>query len=219
MNRIRVVVADDHILARKAIRTILCDDPAFEVVGEAASGPEAVEAVRRLAPDLVLMDIRMPGGGIQATRAIKAEFPQVKVVVITVSDDVQDLFEAIRSGAQGYLLKNLAPEEWTAYLRGVMDGETPVSRSLAARMLREMSVSVSANENHGSESHGSLTEREREVLTHVAHGLTNREVAQALHIAENTVKNHLKNILAKLQLENRTQLARFVLQRGLLPPE
>jgi len=127
---IRVLIADDHELARAAIRTILSRDPAFLVVGEAATAQEAVELVGSLRPDLVLMDMRMPGGGAWATRQIKAAFPQVRVVVVTVSEAAEDLFEAFRSGAQGYLIKDLETRLWPDYLRSVLDAEAPISRPL-----------------------------------------------------------------------------------------
>lgn len=217
MKHISVVIADDHLLARKGIKSILSADPAFEVVGEAADAFEAVASVAELKPDLVLMDLRMPGGGLPATRKIKRAHPDVKVVVVTVSDDAQDLFEAIRTGAQGYLLKNLAPQEWLGYLRSIMDDNAPISRSLASRILRKMRLQA-AEPGNGSDA-DLLTERELQVLRYVARGLTNKEVAQALHISENTVKNHLKRILGKLNLMNRTQLTQFAFKRGLLPTE
>lgn len=213
MTHVRVLVVDDHHLARRAVRAILAEDERFEIVGEATSAQTALDAANRLQPDLVLMDIRLPGNGLDATRRIKASHPQVKVVMITVSDDAQDLFEAIRNGAQGYLLKNLAPEEWTGYLRGIMDGDTPISRSLAARILRELSGGA---EPHTASLDKTLTEREMEVLQQVAQGCTNKEAAQALHISENTVKNHLKSILSKLRLKNRSQLTRFAVERGVI---
>jgi len=231
---IRVLIADDHQLARAAIRTILSRDPAFAVVGEAATAEAAVALTGALQPDLVLMDMRMPGGGPWATRQIKAAFPHVRVVVVTVSEAAEDLFEAIRAGAQGYLIKDLETGLWPDYLRSIMDAEAPISRPLARRILEEMaqpplpasSVSeplLGAPSGAHRDSVGSpapaepLTPREREVLEWVALGLTNREVARRLRISENTVKNHLKNLLAKLQAGNRTQLVRHAVVHGLVP--
>lgn len=212
VGRVRVVVVDDHALARAAVRTILADDPLFEVVAEAEDADGAFAAVQRHLPDLVLMDIRMPGGGLEATRRIKESFPDVRIVVMTVSDAARDLFEALRAGAQGYLLKNLETHEWTSYLRSVIDAETPISGSLAERIVHELSGPSLSDSDPGEP----LTAREQQVLRLVADGLTNRDIAQRLGISENTVKNHLKNILAKLHAENRTQLVRFALERGLL---
>ncbi len=209
---IRVLIADDHELARKGIRTILQRDPVFEVVGEAANAWEAVELARKLRPDLVLMDIRMPGNGLEATREIKAELPDVSIVVVTVSHDVHDFFEAVRRGAQGYLLKNLPADEWTQYLRSIVNSEVPLSRTVAERILREIQAAIPAA---GSVVQDVLTQREREILAEVARGATNREIAEKLNISKYTVKNHVKNILEKLNLDNRTQLARFAIENRL----
>lgn len=211
---ITVVIADDHRLARAAVRTILVSDPDsnFHIVGEATTADEAVAATRRLRPQLVLMDITMPGGGIEATRRIKSLFPTVHIVIITVADDAQTLFEALRAGAQGYLLKDLEPRQWTAYLRSIVDGETPLSPTFTRRIVREL-IRTGPRQPDPIEE---LTTREWEVLELVAQGLTNNEIATALSISKNTVKNHLKNILGKLQVDNRTQLVRFALERGLI---
>ena len=211
MKRIRVLIADDHELARAAIRTILARDPLFEVVAEADSAHAAVELVGRVRPDLVLMDMRMPGGGAWATRQIKSAFPAVRVVVVTVSEAAEDLFEALRAGAQGYLIKDLETQLWPEYLRSVVDAATPISQLLARRILQE--IAQAPDQRWPSEP---LTPREREVLEWVALGLTNREVAHRLRISENTVKNHLKSLLAKLQAENRTQLVRLAVAHGLV---
>lgn len=230
---ITVLIADDHALARDAVRTILAADRTFVVVGEATTAEEAFAAAKRLRPRLVLMDIRMPGDGIKATRRIKAVFPDIRVVMITVSDEAQHLFEALRAGAQGYLLKNLAPEQWTGYLRDVMDGDAPLSGTLARRILTEMtgggstaSAFVETRTWAVAQRSASapllvepLTPRETDVLQLVAQGLTNREIAERLTISENTVKNHLKNILGKVQVDNRTQLVRYALERGLIAPD
>ncbi len=206
-----MLVVDDHLLSRRGIVSILDEAEGFEVVAEAGDGEEALEMARRHRPDLVLMDVQMPRvNGIEATRRLKAELPSVRVVMLSVSDDVQDFFEAIKAGAQGYLLKNMQPETWVEYLTSVVRGETPVSRPLAARILREFAASAAAED---AEDLG-LTVREREVLELVAQGLSNREVAERLYLAEPTVKNHLSRIMEKLHLRNRTELAAFALRRG-----
>lgn len=214
MKRTRVLIVDDHALSRKGIAAILEPDPAFLVVGEAADGAEALAKVRELQPDLVLMDIRMPEmSGLEATKRIKAEHPHVIVVILSVSDDVRDFFEAIKLGAQGYLLKDLQPQEWLGYLRAVVSGETPVSSELAARLLEEFRRGDTARPVGGD-----ISERELEVLQKVAEGLSNREIGAALHIAESTVKNHLRNILEKLHLRNRAQLVAYAYEQGWLRP-
>ena len=201
MSTRRVLLADDSLLARKAIRTLLGRDPGFEVVGEAEDGHQALILARKLTPDLVLMDINMPRcDGLLATRLIKRELPGVMVVILTVSDDAGDLFEAIRSGAQGYLLKSLEPEDWLEYLRDLMQGAA-MPRSLAHRILAEF-TSPSAP----AEPELVLTEREHEVLQLVASAMTNKQVAAMLYISEQTVKNHIKSIMRKLHARNRVEL-------------
>lgn len=214
----RLLVVDDHLLSRKGIVSLLIGMEEVEVAGEAADGLEALEKARELMPDMILMDIRMPRlDGVEATRRIKEELPYVKVIILSVSDDPQDFFEAIKAGAQGYLHKNMEPETWIEFLRSVIRGEAPVSRPLAARILKEFMVEghLAAPEASGTQ----VTGREREVLELVARGLSNREIADRLAIAETTVKNHLRNILDKLHLRNRVQAAAYALQRGWVKPE
>lgn len=258
IDQVRVLIVDDHPLARLGIETILSEDPAFRVVGYAADGHEAVHKARELVPDVVLMDINLPGqDGLAATRQIKEEMPSVRVVIVTVSDDAQDLFDAIRSGAQGYLLKNLSPEEWTEYLHAVVQGEARISKKIAQRILREFRVEPDGSPGLGGGASGgatgqagaswggkapgmpqagahggrwsggkahagdgeipddTLSQREYEILRWVAKGASNKEIAQQLFISENTVKNHLKNILAKLHLRNRVQLATYAVKQGM----
>ncbi len=214
---LRVLLVDDHALFRAGIASLLASRPGVEVVGEAQDGAEALEAARRLNPDIVLMDVHMPRmGGLEATRAISAELPRVKVVMLTVSDQDADLFEAIKSGAHGYLLKNLEPEELFDYLTGISRGEAPISRTMAAKILNEFASQASRPKApEPAEAEEPLTPREREVLRLVAAGATNKEIASALTLTENTVKNHLRNILEKLHLENRTQAAAYALKKGL----
>src|SRR5690606_29950041 len=193
-------------------QSILAPEPRFLVVGEATDGAEALQKVRDLRPDLVLMDIRMPEvNGLEATRRIRAEFPQVVVVILSVSDDVGDFFEAIKSGAQGYLLKDMNPDHWLDYLRSVVEGDTPVSRELARQILEEL-----REPGGGAQTGSALSERELQVLRKVAEGLNNREIGEDLHIAESTVKNHLRNILEKLRLRNRAQLVAYAYEQGWL---
>ena len=212
----RVLLADDHALFRAGIASLITAW-GMDVVGQAGSGREAVALTRTLKPDLVLMDIGMPdGNGLEATCLIKAETPDVKIAIVTVSDDADDLFEAIKSGAEGYLLKDMSEEELERMLRGIESGEPPLSRGLAARILQEFArVSRHAS---SKERPDDLTARERDVLQLVAGGATNREIAAALFVSENTVNFHMKNILAKLHLKNRAHAAAYAVRRGLAEP-
>jgi len=216
MSTIRVLIADDHALFRKGVAGALAAEPGFEVLGEADDGREALALARELMPDVILMDISMPRvDGLEATRQIKAEIPYVRIVILTVSDEGRLLLEAVKSGAQGYLLKSIEPGALVAALRGVVRGEAPISRTMASRLLDEFARERRREATVRSPL-GELSAREREVLTLVAQGRSNKEVAAALAIAENTVKNHLKNILEKLHLENRVQAATLALRAGLL---
>jgi len=207
----RIMIVDDSEQARVAIRTILSGDPAFEVVAECSSGEEALALTEKWMPDLILMDIQMGGmGGLEATKLVKEKYPYVKVVMVTVSDDIAHLFDALRRGAQGYLLKNLQPDSWHQYLRAVAVDETPMTRELAFRILKEFSH----NEKAAALKPVPLTGREQEILGLVAKGLSNRDISVRLEISEHTVKNHLKNILHKLHMENRVQLARYAYEQG-----
>ncbi len=209
-----MLLCDDHALFRQGIKGVLDSQTDFQVVGEAEDGRQAVELARELMPDLILMDLNMPGlGGLEATRLIKREMPAIKVVILTVSDEEENLLEAIKSGAQGYLLKNLKLETFLDFLRGVFRGEAPISPLMAGKILGEFArLAAKPAEVTGGDE---LTDRETEVLSLVARGSTNREIATALFISENTVKKHLQNILEKLHLQNRVQAAAFALRQGL----
>jgi DNA-binding NarL/FixJ family response regulator len=194
---------------------LIDSQPDFEVVAEAEDGHQAVQYAKRFKPDLILMDVHMPGcDGHEATRLIQKDWPEAKIVMLTVSDDDQDLFTAIRSGALGYLVKKIEPEELFARLRGVSQGEAPLSRVMASRILQEFARV--GTEAPPPDSTRSLTPREREVLQLVTKGMTNKEIGAQLHIAENTVKNHLRNILEKLHLQNRAQAAAYAVREGLV---
>ena len=213
---LRILLVDDHILFREGLRALLLDHDNLEVIGEAGDGLEALEKARELMPDLILMDIAMPGvDGVEATRRIKAEMPHIKIVMLTVSDSDEDLFQAIKSGAQGYLLKNLEPDDLFEMLDGISRAEAPISGKMAARILEEFSLQAQQQRLAAITRNG-LTAREIEVLKMVAKGATNKEIASALFIAENTVRNHLKNILAKLHLKNRIQAAVYAARKGLI---
>ena len=211
----RVLLADDHALFRAGIRSLL-RAWGMDVVGQAADGIEAIELTRRLRPELVLMDVRMaPCNGLEATRVIKTELPDVKVIIVTVSEDDHDLFEAVKSGAEGYLLKGMSEEELSATLEKISAGEPALSPGLAARILDEFARMAREGTGKSSGPEGGLTDRERDVLRLVADGATNREIGSQLFISENTVSFHMKNILAKLHLKNRAQAAAFAIRAGL----
>lgn len=210
MSRYRVLVVDDHAHAREAMCEILSMDDSFEVIGVVESGAEAIAFTAQWMPDLILIDIQMPQmDGLETTRRIKQEYPYVKIVIVTVSDEISHLLEALKQGAQGYLLKNLAPSTWIQYLQAIVNEEAPLSRELAFQILKEFTVPSVTDEGE------SLTAREKEILSCVSSGSKNKEIALSLGISEHTVKNHLKNILQKLQLQNRTQLTRYALEQGL----
>lgn len=212
MKKYRVLIADDHPFARAAIRSLLEEDPIFELVGEAINGEEAFRRCGELSPDLVLMDINMPvWDGMEATRQIKQFYPQILIVILTVSDDVADLFTALQFGAQGYLLKNMEPEQWLSYLHSLILEDTGFSREMAGRLLKHFKSGKKVDDSKLK----SLTRRELEILVYVGQGFTNRQIAETLFIAENTVKNHIKNLLEKLLMNNRAQLAAYAVQHGI----
>ncbi len=210
----RVVLADDHALFREGLVSLLRARD-VEVVGEASDGAEAVELTRRLKPDAVLMDLGMPNmGGLEATRLIKAEMPEVKVVILTVSEADADLFEAIRSGAHGYLVKSTSSGEFFDLLETLDRGEAPLSRGLAAKIMRYL-----AQGGRATTAGAELTPREEEILRLVAEGKTNKDTAAALSISDATVKFHMTNILNKLHLENRAQVVAYAHRHGLAADE
>jgi DNA-binding NarL/FixJ family response regulator len=214
----RVLIADDHPLFRDGLRSLL-EARGIEVVGEARDGREAIEQIKRSRPDVVLMDLNMPQmGGLAATRAISAEGLDVKVVVLTASEDDADLFEAIKSGAQGYLFKNLDSDEFFRLLEGVARGEPALTPNLARKLLGEFARPPAPAAAAPDETH-SLTEREREVLNLLVQGVTsNRELAERLVVSENTVKYHLRNILDKLHVQNRAQVVAYAVRHGIVEP-
>lgn len=249
----RVLLVDDHALFRDGMSRLFSYEDDFEVVGEASSGEEALELARALIPDLVLMDIDMPGiGGLEAIRTLARELPIVTVVALTVHEDDETVFEAIKSGAQGYLVKSIRATEMLGLLRGLAHGEAPMTRGVATRILKEFARTTIAGPGAGPvnppsghftpaspaalrdlpnqipqagnldwnlrqtriasaiDALDALSSREEEVLELVAQRLTNKEIASKLVISEYTVKNHLRNILAKLHLSSRTQAARLL---------
>jgi DNA-binding NarL/FixJ family response regulator len=212
MQPFRILLVDDHSHAREAIREILEEYDDFLIIGEAKNGEEAIHLTEELMPDIILMDIQMPFmDGLEATKRIKLKFPYVKIVMITVSDDITDLFDALKKGAQGYLVKNLQSEAWAEHLRAFAIDEVPMSKEIAFQILKEFPQNKAK-----SKEKVPLSTREIEVLQLVAKGLSNREISEALFISEHTVKSHLKNILSKLHLDNRVQLTSYAFQQGLV---
>jgi len=212
----RVLLVDDHPLFRDGLKNLLTAR-GVQVVGTAQDGWEALEKARCLHPEVILMDIQMPGcDGLAATRLIQAEMPGIKIVMLTMSSDDEDLFEAIKSGARGYLLKTLDTEEFVARLMAVEQGEAPLSPGLAARILQHLGQTSAVRAPEGRSLREPLTGRELEVLTLVAQGLTYKEVGARLYLGERTVKYHMSEMIARLQLENRAQVLDYARRSGLV---
>ncbi|MFB5196754.1 response regulator [Neobacillus sp. KR4-4] len=209
MENYRILIADDHPHARLAITEMLEGDSLFSIVGQATNGKEAIELCEKLLPDILLLDINMPVlSGLEATKIIKERYPYIKVIILSVSDYIEDLFTAIQYGAQGYLLKNMDPDDWLQYLRSIIEGSNTTAKDFAGKLLYQFRERDLQN----TPSISSLTPREKEILLLVSKGLTNKQIAEQLFISENTVKNHMKNLLEKLNLENRVQLASYALK-------
>ena len=216
MMPITILLADDQLLFRKGLRSILDVQDGMQVVGEASNGLEALDHVRQMRPNVVLMDIHMPVcDGAQASRLIKHEFPETKVVALTVSDADDDLLDAIKGGADGYLLKDLLPDELVRHVRGVMNGDTPISPAAAVKLFDDSRRSQWRDLEYSRR----LSAREIEVLLVVAEGLTNAQIAERLTIVEGTVKNHIHNIHRKLRVKNRVQALTHAARSGQLDGE
>ncbi len=214
MSTLRLLLVDDHALFREGLAGLFAYQSGFEVVGEAEDSPSALQQARKLRPDLVLMDIDLPGeDGVAATRRIKAEMPEISVVMLTVHDDTDKLMEAVKAGAEGYLVKAIRSDELLEQLRGLARGEAAISRRMATRILEEF-----RREDPQPEPEAELSPRELEVLELVAARLSNKEIAAQLFLSEHTVKNHLKNILSKLHLRSRRQAAAYGVARGWVRP-
>jgi DNA-binding NarL/FixJ family response regulator len=210
-DRIRIVVADDHPMFRAGVVASLAAQPDIEVVGEGASAPEAVSLVAQHSPDVALLDIAMPGGGLSAARDISAASPATRVVMLTVSEDEDDLLAAMKAGASGYVLKGAAASELVNVLRTVNAGEVYVAPGLAWGLLREMSRPRSAPLDE-------LSAREHEVLELVAAGLSNQEIGDRLSLAEKTIKHYMTSILSKLRVRSRVEAALLAYREGMAPP-
>ena len=214
---IRVLIVDDHALFRRGLQMVLEQEPDIAVVGEGGDGAEAVSKAQELMPDVVLMDVRMPKrGGIDATKQIKELLPHVKILMLTISDEEADLYDAIKAGATGYLLKEVSIEEVGAAIRSVQAGQSLISPSMASKLLSEFATMVKRADEKQSAPQPRLTDREMEVLKLVAKGRNNRDIAKELFISENTVKNHIRNILEKLHLHSRMEAVVYAVREKLL---
>jgi two-component system NarL family response regulator len=214
---IRVLICDDHALFRRGLVMVLESEAGVEVVGEAEDGDEAIRRAEELAPDVVLMDVRMPRvTGIEATRAIAAVDPSAKILMLTVSDEEDDLYDAVKAGATGYLLKEISIEEVADAIRAVVSGQSLISPSMASKLLTEFTNLARKADEKQAVPTPRLTDRELEVLKLVAQGMSNREIAGELYISENTVKNHVRNILEKLHLHSRMEAVVYAVREKLL---
>jgi len=216
MNRIRVLLAEDHTIVRKGLRSLLDDETEIEVVGEAEDGQQAIELVQRVQPDVVLMDITMPVlNGPEATRQIKKLFPQVKVVVLTVHSTEEYIFQILRAGASGYVVKQAAVSELVQAIQTVHRGDSFLSPSISRQVVEEYGRRAEAIED----KYDRLTNREREVLQLIAEGRANREIAQLLHVTVKTVEAHRAHLMDKLGLRSTAELTRYALRKGMVSPE
>jgi two-component system NarL family response regulator len=214
---IRVLIVDDHALFRRGLVMVLEQEKDIDLVGEAGDGAEAVNIAQDTMPDVVLMDVRMPRrGGIEATSQIKALAPHIKILMLTISDEEADLYDAIKAGASGYLLKEISIEEVANAIRQVHAGQSMISPSMASKLLTEFATMVKKTDEKPAAAQPRLTEREMEVLRLVAKGRNNRDIAKELFISENTVKNHIRNILEKLHLHSRMQAVVYAVREKLL---
>jgi DNA-binding NarL/FixJ family response regulator len=214
---IRVLVVDDHALFRRGLEMVLAQESDIEVVGEAGDGAEAVEKAGDLLPDIVLLDIRMPRrSGIEACTSIKDVAPSAKIIMLTISDEEADLYDAIKAGASGYLLKEISIDEVATAIRAVAGGQSLISPSMASKLLTEFASMIKRSDERQQLPAPKLTDRELEVLKLVATGINNRDIAAKLYISENTVKNHVRNILEKLQLHSRMEAVVYAVRERLL---
>ena len=214
---IRVMICDDHALFRRGLVMVLEAEESIEVVGEAEDGEAAIRQAEDLAPDVVLMDVRMPRvNGIEATRAIVEARPSTRVLMLTVSDEEDDLYAAIKAGAAGYLLKEISIDEIAGAINAAVRGQSLISPSMASKLLHEFATMAKRADERPSVPTPRLTDRELEVLRLVAQGMSNREIAGALFISENTVKNHVRNILEKLHLHSRMEAVVYAVREKLL---
>ncbi len=216
---VRILVVDDHALYRRGLEMVLSSEDDLEIVGEASDGDDAIRKAAELQPDVVLLDVRMPRrSGIQACAEIKRVSPASRIVMLTTSDEQSDLFDAVRAGATGYLLKDVPGEEIADGLRAVMGGQSLISPSMAGALLTEFASLSRRAVERPAVTAPTLTPREVQVLRLVARGMHNKDIAKDLFISENTVKNHVRNILEKLQLHSRTEAVVYAVRERILDP-
>lgn len=209
---VRIAVIDDHTLFRRGLISLLAQEPGFAVVAEAADGFEGIKAAGATHPDVVLLDLNMPGiSGLEAISAIRREAPETQIVMLTVSEDAADLLEALRNGASGYLLKNIDSEFLVAAIRRAAEGDSVVSPEMTGKLVEQVRIGAKPAPDNV------LSAREREIVAHVARGLSNKEIARSLDVAESTVKIHVQHILRKLNLASRVQAALWAVEHGIAP--
>jgi len=214
---IRVLIADDHERFRRGLKMVLEAEDGIDVVAQAGTGAEAVERVEELAPDVVLMDVRMPvQNGIEATRTIREAFPSTRIIMLTVSDDEDDLFDAVKAGANGYLLKEVSIEEVADAVRAVVQGQSLITPSMAAKLIAEFGTLARRADEVETPANRSLSARELEVLKRVAKGMSNEDIAAELGMTPAAVRNHVANILVKLQLRSRIEAVLMAMEPRLL---
>jgi len=221
MDRIKVLLVDDHTLFRDGMKALLSRQESVEIIGEAGNGADGIKKALELSPDVVLMDLNMPDmTGIEAIRKILEVKPDTKILMLTVSEDDEDLFNAVRAGAMGYLLKNVESERLVSSVQQVAKGEATVSAALTDRIFAEFrAMSARAQKSERENQKDLLSNREKEILTHISRGESNKEIANVLCIAESTVKIHVQNILKKLNLSSRVQAAVYAVEQSLVPPK
>ena len=218
--KIKLLLADDHRVVREGLSAILETKEEIQIVGEAKDGGEAVEQARQLLPDVILMDMRMPGmTGVEATRIIKREMPHIGIIALTMYEDQQHIFDLVRAGATGYLLKDSDSTEILAAIRAVSKGESLIHPSVASKILVEFSLLAEGKGKKKSLLEHDLTEREISVLRFVAEGKTNKEIGNVLDLSEKTIKNHVRNIFQKLHIDTRTQAVILAIRKGIIDLE
>jgi two-component system response regulator NreC len=214
VSKIRLLLVDDHEIVRAGLRMLFSAEPQVEIIGEASSGEDAVAAVQDLKPEVVLMDVAMPGiGGVEATRRIKASHPQVAVLALTMHEDEEYFFEMLAAGASGYVPKRAAPDDLMSAIHIVRQGDVYIYPSLARLLVKDF---LHRSEASAPETREELTPREQEVLTYIAEGYSNREIADVLVISVKTVDRHRENLMRKLQLHNRVELVKYAIEKGLI---
>lgn len=214
MNRIRILLVDDHALFRGGVKALLQRQTGFEVVGEAADSLEGVKRARELKPDIVLLDLHMPGvSGKEAVSLFLEQAPHTRVVMLTVSESAEDLLDTLRAGASGYLLKNIETDTLLDLIRRAVEGDSVVSAEMTSKLVKGLRQSVDSSE--AADEKDALTPREHEILGYLAKGASNKEIARTLDLAESTVKIHVQHILRKLNLSSRVQAAVYAIEHGL----